>query len=174
MGVLSKNVDTMARLLLSKKVDAIARLLLAQDSGDYDAAREELVVLMEQSAVAKSVGVEEHTYALLGELGLTEETKSFRYAFEALVLLAKEPQRIDCLYRNVYGELASRFGCRWQQVERGIRECVARAFKRAEVELLDYYFGRCNINTSGRVSSGSFLARLSREIRKRVQEGQEC
>lgn len=70
-----------------------------------------------------------HIHAILRSFGITPRYKGYKFLAYAIFLAVTENERLESVTREIYMEVAERFGCSWSAVERDIRTVVSKAWK---------------------------------------------
>lgn len=97
---------------------------------------------------------------LLMQVGMPAHVKGYRYTKAALKLLEGEPERIDCITREVYTPVAVELNSTWGNVERSIRRGVELAFDRMPPALQVELFGNSVMAEKGKAANKEFLAAM--------------
>lgn len=66
---------------------------------------------------------------LLHRLGITEEYVGFLYTTYAVQLVISDPGRLKLITKQVYPDVAGRYGTNWRAVERSMRTVVSIAWE---------------------------------------------
>lgn len=103
-------------------------------------------------------------YDLLRRLGIAANYKGYSYAAYALALCAERPDLLLLVTKNLYPEVARRYGTTWQAAERNIRTVIAVAWARNPA-LLDRMAGGA---LTERPSTTRFLAIASASLGARA------
>ena len=153
--------------VLEAKVDALVRLALAQGGDQRQSILSELELLAQ--GVNPGSSVEEEIHGFLMELGVSGQPKGGEQLVSALQLAVEEPQLLGALFGKFYPRVAEICGASCgQQIERNIRYCIEKLWDEGDPKVLNQYFkGSISLYT-GRPSTGAFLNKASREIRRRL------
>ena len=152
--------------MLEAKVDALVRQALAEDAAAYQVAKLDLKRLAQGAPVWV---LEDEVERLLEEVGVPDEMAGFRHAVAVLSLTAEDPGLLDCLSRELFPQAARNVGAaNWKTVERNIRAAAGKAWERAEQKVKLKYFGSIIGARQEPPTTGEFLARMTRELRRRM------
>lgn len=151
--------------MLEEKVDALVRYVLANDAGQKVAALSDLSNLMNGRS---SVPVSEEITAFLTELGVPVGPKGYEQLVTTLELAIKEPELLNNLYDGLFPKVAELCGTYGRRIERNIRYCIETAWEYGDQKVLKKYFANVISTFTGRPSTGAFIARSVREIRRRL------
>lgn len=147
---------------------AVAEYVIAEGS-EKEAARDrvaELLAGLESGAGRRQLdGVARE---VLAELGCPYELKGHDRLVCALVLIAQDPTLTQGVTKQLYPEVAKRFGEQWHHTERNIRSAVEAVFERNGAELIDRYFGNAVDWEKGKLTNKAFLVRVAEIIRQRA------
>ena len=145
---MQKPCDT--ALLLSR----IRRFAL---SGREGAACQELADAPQRSLEA---GVTE----IIHEIGIPAHIKGYQYVRAAIVLAVERPAIINAVTKELYPEVARRYGTTPSRVERAIRHAIEVAWDRGDVETLQRFFGYTVSNIKGKPTNSEFIAMIADRI----------
>ena len=106
--------------------------------------------------------------ALFLELGAPDHLAGHPYAVQAILLALKDRQLLDNLSRELYPDLAERFGTSPIRVERSIRHLVEVTWMRGDERVRERYFGNIIDADRGKPTNGEFLARLTNVMQERL------
>lgn len=153
--------------VLEAKVDALVRLALTQDIDERHKELTRLELLAE--GVLPENAVEDEIHGFLMELGVSGQPKGGEQLVSALKLAVEEPQLLGALFGEFYPRVAKACGASCgQRIERNIRHCIEKLWDEGNPKVLNQYFkGSISIHT-GRPSTGAFLNKACREIRRRL------
>mgnify|MGYP003472251169 FL=1 len=154
--------------LLEKKVDAIARSLLANDMTDRNHALIELKALMQQ-APKRYENVDEAVRVALLELGVPDKLSGYPRLVRAISIVALDPKQIKPLQKGLYTAVATDFGTMPDRVERTMRHAIEVGYDRADIDVLQTYFGGTVSPLKGKPSTGEFIARVANVVRTRMK-----
>lgn len=148
--------------VLEKKVDALIRCVLTDND---PAAISDLKDLVEGKV---SVPVGEEIAAFLMELDIPVGPKGYSQLVTTLELAIKEPCLLNDLLKGLYPKAAELCGTSSRRIERNIRHCIETAWEYGDNRVLERYFANTISLRTGRPSTGAFLFRATREIRRRL------
>lgn len=153
--------------VLEAKVDALVRLALTQDVDEWHKTLTELELLAEGFLPGKTV--DDEIAGFLLELGVSGRPKGSEQLIAALKLAIDEPQILDALGSKLYPKTAEICGASSvNRIARNIRYCIEKLWDEGDPKVLDRYFKSTISLYTGRPSTGAFLTRASREIRRRL------
>lgn len=72
---------------------------------------------------------------ILYSMGLTPNYKGYHQLTQALRIVIEEPESLRVVTKQLYPEVASRFGTNWKAVERNIRAMIRIAWETAPEKL---------------------------------------
>ena len=148
--------------MLEAKVDALIRCVL---TGNDPTAISDLKDLVE-GKVSAPVG--EEIASFLMELDIPVGPKGYDQLVTTLELAIKEPQLLNDLFKGLFIKAAEMCGTSERRIERNIRHCIETAWEKGDPKVLDRYFANTISLRTGRPSTGAFLFRATREIRRRL------
>lgn len=151
--------------ILDKKVEALIRFALAQDSAGRVQAQNELRNLAEGDVVYHA---REEIVSFLSELDIPVGPKGYDQLVTTLELAIEEPRLLNDLQNGLYTRAAELCGTPGRRIERNIRHCIEAAWEIADTKVLNSYFANVISHRTGKPSTGAFLTRCVREIRRRL------
>ncbi len=158
-------------ITLEQQVDALMRLCAADQEGDREVLRSQVRGYLEhkqRSAVFQDP--EYQARQLLLELGAPDHLVGHPYAVEAIVLVVEDRTYINNITFGLYPQLAAHFDTTAARVERAIRHLVEVTWLRADLEVLNRYFGGVVRADRGKPTNGEFIARLANVVKQRIKE----
>lgn len=97
----------------------------------------------------------------LREIGVPAHLKGYQYLREAIVIAVNTPEVLDFITKELYPQIAKKFGTTPSRVERGIRHAIETAWDRGDLKILQRYFGYTISNTKGKPTNSEFIALIS-------------
>lgn len=159
---------------LEMKVNAIARAMTASDSDTYNAAMEELKMLMEpgrSNTAQKELPIssqDDMIEELLLHVGMPQNLDGFYLTARAIAICAEEPKYIKRLTTSLYPKIAKEFDTKATLCERSIRHAIEVACDRADVDVLYSYFGNSIDPGKGKLTNKEFISRMANVVRKKI------
>lgn len=157
---------------VEQKVDAVIRLLIANNDTEYQKAMKDLRSMMKHPSAKKEVQVadaETHLRKILVELGAPDHLMGHEIAIQAILMVIEEPQLLNSITFRLYPELAVQFDLTAPRVERGIRNLVEVTWQRADLDVIDKYFGNIVHPNKGKPTNSEFIARLANLVKQRMK-----
>lgn len=115
--------------------------------------------------VPEKTDIELRVTEILKNLGVPAHIKGFRFVRSAIELVYKDPNKMDCVTKVLYPEVAHLHGSTSSRVERAIRHAIETAWDRGDIDELSNYFGY-TINTSrGKPTNSEFVAMIADNLR---------
>lgn len=156
---------------LETKMAAVLRLLTAESDADRQAARNEIISMMDGAhPIASPADPEAAVRQVLLELGAPDHLLGHQYAVAAILLVAENQMYIHNITSGLYPRLAAQFGTTASRVERGIHHLVETAWSRCDIEVLNRYFGNTVSADKGKPTNGEFIARLANVVKQRMKQ----
>lgn len=160
------------KTLLEQKVDAIARALLTNDMTNRNQALGELRALM-RKVPNRYENVDEAVRAALLELGVPDKLSGHPRLVRAISIVVLDPKQIKPLQKGLYAAVAEDLGTTPAKVERTMRHAFEVGYDRADLDVLQTYFGGTFSPMKGKPSTGEFIARVANVVRTRIAWGGE-
>ena len=92
-------------------------------------------------AVPRSFDVDAVVTSVLQKLSIPAHTKGYKYLREAVIIAVEEMEVLSAITKELYPQVARRYGTTASNVERAIRHALELVWKRGEQEVLHGYFG---------------------------------
>ena len=80
----------------------------------------------------------------LDSLGVSRSYTGYDYIVHGLLLIIEDQERLDCITKSLYLDIASRFHTSWTCVEKNMRTVVTSVWESHNKELLDLIFNKSN------------------------------
>lgn len=80
----------------------------------------------------------------LDSLGVSRSYTGYDYVVHGLLLIIEDRERLDCITKSLYLDIASHFHTSWNCVEKNMRTVVTSVWESHNTELLDLIFNKSN------------------------------
>lgn len=144
-------------------------MLSGSDAEQEDAKRRLRAVLVELPEAATTKDQEKEIRALLLEIGVRDNLKGYDYIIEAIRLVLKDSSVLDAIIKELYPQIANKFGATPPRVERGIRHSIETAWDNGNLDVLYKLFGNTVSAYSGKPVNSLFIARCANIIKERME-----
>lgn len=94
---------------------------------------------------------------VLDAMGMRHRLKGYKYNMEAIRLLQEEPNSYKSITKELYPEIAKRFGTTPSRVERAIRHSIENVFQKGNIEIIHYFFRGGGDIRKGKPTNSEFL-----------------
>ncbi len=101
---------------------------------------------------------------ILRELGMSEETKGYRYTIRVICLYRKAEQA--GITKEIYPQVAKEMGTDREKIERDMRYAISRVWRHCDRALLERYFGRERVRKCKSIGNRAFCAALLQYLRQ--------
>ena len=102
---------------------------------------------------------------ILLELGVPNSIKGHALLVCAIRIVAEDPSVAERITKELYPEVAKRFGDIPSRTERAIRHAIEAAFDRCDLRVIERYFGNTVSPRKGRPTNSEFITRLADVVR---------
>ena len=153
---------------IEQKVNAIMRYIVADSQEEKDKIMEEIREMIEP--VAKE-NIEDVISEILVELGMPSHVIGYRYSVYAIKIAVENPDIIHAITRGLYPTVAEHCGTTASRAERAIRHAIECTWDRADIEVIEKYFGNTISITKDKPTNSEFIARVSNIVRRRMRNG---
>ena len=98
---------------------------------------------------------------ILHQCGVPADIKGYNYLRTAILLTVKDSDIINSATKRLYPSVAREYVTTTSRVEAAIRKAIDIAFDRADVDILNSYFGYTIANNRGKPTSTEFIAMIA-------------
>lgn len=102
---------------------------------------------------------------ILLELGIPNSLKGYSRVICAIRIVAENPSIAERITRELYPEVAKRFGDVPSRTERAIRHAIEASFDRCDLRVIKRYFGNTVSPKKGKPTNSEFITRLADVVR---------
>lgn len=82
----------------------------------------------------------------LDSFGVNRSYTGYDYVIHGLLLIIEDEERLDCITKSLYLDIADYFHTTWNCVEKNMRTIVTSVWNSHNTELLDIVFNKSNRN----------------------------
>lgn len=146
---------------------AVAAYVVA-DKGGRELAKAEVKRILAglgDSPVWKAETMDAAIRRILLELGVPNSIKGHALLVCAIRIVAEDPSVAERITKELYPEVAKRFGDIPSRTERAIRHAIEAAFDRCDLRVIERYFGNTVSPKKGRPTNSEFITRLADVVR---------
>lgn len=155
-----------------QKINAIMRYIVADSQEEKDEIMEEIKDMIKPVTNEKqSEKIEDVISEIFFELGMPEHIMGHRYSTYATKLVVDNPDIINAVVRELYPAVAKKFGTTESRVERAIRHAIECTWDRANIDVIEKYFGNTVSFAKGKPTNSEFIARVANIVRRRIRNG---
>ena len=102
---------------------------------------------------------------VLHELGIPSHIKGYQYIREGISILYERPETIGGITKELYPELARKFGTTVSRVERAIRHAIEVSWNRGNWNLMEEIFG-CSVDIDkAKPTNSEFIVTIADKLR---------
>jgi two-component system response regulator (stage 0 sporulation protein A) len=102
---------------------------------------------------------------LICEAGIPPHMIGYRYLREAIIYAIKTSKPFTSITKEIYPAIAEMFSTTPQKVERGIRNCIEKAWIRSNQDTIDSLLGYTGSNSKSKLTNSEFIAMISEKVR---------
>lgn len=102
---------------------------------------------------------------ILHELGIPSHIKGYQYIREGVSIIFERPETIGGITKELYPELASKFGTTVSRVERAIRHAIEVSWNRGDWELMEEIFGHSVDIDKAKPTNSEFIVTVADKLR---------
>lgn len=157
---------------IEKKVNAIMRYIVAETREEKNLAIYEIKNIMEHPAeTEKSANIEEVIDLILTEIGVPCHLTGYNYIVYAIKIAIENPDTLNNITFVLYPTVAKKHDTNSSRVERGIRHAIEVAWDRADLGVIERYFGNTISMEKGKPTNSEFIARMANIVKRRIANG---
>ena len=155
--------------ILEKKIDALMRYCTAEtDDARNEALADLRKIMKNQPAQTYGMATVDKDLMIrqrLLELGGPDHLPGWTYLSEAIAMVVDNPDAIKGICKKVYSQVAKKHSETAAKVEKLARYAIEVAWLRADMEVLQKYFGSIIDPTKGKPTLREFIARVANIVR---------
>lgn len=103
------------------------------------------------------------------ELGLPAHIKGYQYIRTAIMMVVNNMDLLNYITKQLYPEIAQKYGSTSSRVERAIRHSIEVAWTRGRPETMNEIFGYTIDNGKGKPTNSEFIAMVADRIRLQMK-----
>lgn len=126
---------------------------------------ERILAGLGDSPVRKAETMDAAIRRILLELGVPNSIKGYGLLACAIRIVAEDPSVAERVTKELYPEVAKRFGSIPSRTERAIRHAIEVAIDRSDYETICRYFGNTISPKKGKPTNSEFITRLADVVR---------
>ena len=121
----------------------------------------------ETGIMKEEVLLEEITKMMI-ELGIPAHLRGYYYLREAVRMTAEDMELVGSVTKLLYPQIAKKFKCTGEKVERAIRNSIEVSWERGNTEFLEFLFGYSREEGKKRPTNSEYIVVLADHIRRKV------
>ena len=121
--------------------------------------------LLRRKRSGQSYDMEEQVTKIIHQLGVPAHIKGYQYLRYAIMLTLEDAEVINSVTKVLYPAVAKRYGTTTSRVERAIRHAIEVAWDRADIDVINSYFGYTIQNSRGKPTNSEFIALIADNLR---------
>lgn len=112
-----------------------------------------------------NLDLEQSITNLLHTLGMPSHIKGYSYIRDGISLLYNKPSLLGAITKELYPEIAHKYGTTSSRVERAIRHAIEVSWSRGDIDAMDDIFGNSVDFDRAKPTNSEFIATLADRIR---------
>lgn len=108
---------------------------------------------------------------LMIELGIPAHLRGYYYLRDAIEMTSQDMELVESVTKLLYPEIAKRYRCSGQKVERAIRNSIEVSWERGNQELIELLFGCSSQKGKKRPTNSEYIVVLADKIRRECLTG---
>lgn len=110
------------------------------------------------------------TTKILHELGVPSHIKGYQYIRDGIMMLYEKPDVIGGITKELYPEVASKYGTTVSRVERAIRHAIEVSWNRGNWQLMEEIFGHSVDIDKAKPTNSEFIVTVADKLRLEFSE----
>ena len=110
------------------------------------------------------------TTKILHELGVPSHIKGYQYIRDGIMMLYERPDVIGGITKELYPEVASKYGTTVSRVERAIRHAIEVSWNRGNWQLMEEIFGHSVDIDKAKPTNSEFIVTVADKLRLEFSE----
>lgn len=102
---------------------------------------------------------------VIHEVGVPAHIKGYQYLREAIMMVVNDIDVINQITKQLYPEIASKYGTTPSRVERAIRHAIEVAWGRGQTDTVESIFGYTVSAAKGKPTNSEFIAMIADKLR---------
>lgn len=102
---------------------------------------------------------------VIHEVGVPAHIKGYQYLREAIIMVVNNIDVINQITKQLYPEIAQKYGTTPSRVERAIRHAIEVAWGRGQTETVESIFGYTVSASKGKPTNSEFIAMIADKLR---------
>ena len=122
-----------------------------------------------QSEIEPPKDLETVVTDFMHELGLPAHIKGYQYIRTAIMMVSENMDLLNYITKQLYPDIAKRYGSTSSRVERAIRHSIEVAWTRGKPEVMEKIFGYTIDTGKGKPTNSEFIAMVADRIRLQMK-----
>lgn len=106
---------------------------------------------------------------VIHEVGVPAHIKGYQYLREAIIMVVNNIDIINQITKQLYPEIAHKYGTTPSRVERAIRHAIEVAWGRGQTETVESIFGYTVSAAKGKPTNSEFIAMIADKLRLEIK-----
>ncbi len=106
---------------------------------------------------------------IIHEIGVPAHIKGYQYLREAIIIVVNNIDIINQITKQLYPEIASKYGTTPSRVERAIRHAIEVAWGRGQQDAVESIFGYTVSAAKGKPTNSEFIAMIADKLRLEIK-----
>lgn len=102
---------------------------------------------------------------IIHEVGVPAHIKGYQYLREAIIMVVNNIEVINQITKQLYPDIAQKYGTTPSRVERAIRHAIEVAWGRGQTEVVENIFGYTVSAAKGKPTNSEFIAMIADKLR---------
>ena len=122
-------------------------------------------IAISESNKKNEEGLEALVTNIIHELGVPAHIKGYQYLREAIMMVINDIDVINQITKQLYPEIAEKYGTTPSRVERAIRHAIEVAWGRGQTDTVESIFGYTISAAKGKPTNSEFIAMIADKLR---------
>lgn len=124
----------------------------------------------EETKTSNEDDLERTVTKFIHELGVPAHIKGYQYIRSAIMMVVEDMDMLNYITKQLYPEIAKKYGTTASRVERAIRHSIEVAWSRGKAETMDKIFGYTVHTEKGKPTNSEFIAMVADHTRLEMKK----
>lgn len=141
------------------------------DRGDEPNSKRKYINIPENSNqyISTSKSLEAKVTNIMHEIGVPAHIKGYQYLREAIIMVVENIELLNGITKELYPNIAEKYGTTSSRVERAIRHAIEVAWARGKMDTIDNIFGYTVNTNRGKPTNSEFIAMIADKLRLEME-----
>lgn len=168
--IINKSLNLGASYYIAKPVDLKVLWTRIKDVYQCSKVENNKAYVIKNKLNNFNIHLQEKVTDILYELGMPSNIKGYRYLKDAISMVVRDVELLNCVTKELYPTIATRYNTVSSRVERAIRHAIEVSCQRGQIETINDMFGHTISSSKGKPTNSEFIARIADKLRLQLQK----